>query len=50
VLYADLMTLPPNYAFERSVTPKKQCAAGARTIFAPAAHGPRIARPAQRGR
>jgi hypothetical protein len=40
----------PNYALERSVKSKQQCAAGARNNFAPAALGPRLARSAQRGR
>jgi len=40
----------PNYALERSVTRWLWRAAGARTIIAPAARWPRLARPAQRGR
>jgi len=41
---------PSNYALERSVTGFRERAAGARTIIAPAARRPRLARPAQRGR
>jgi hypothetical protein len=40
----------PNYALERSVNCWGKRAAGARTIIAPAARRPRIARTAQRGR
>ena len=40
----------PNYALERYVTDLSERAAGARTIIAPAARRPRLARPAQRGR
>ena len=43
-------SLKPNNAFERPVTDLKQCAAGASDDFAPAAHGSRVTRPAQRGR
>ena len=39
-----------NYALERTVKGLSERAAGARTIFAPAARRPRLARPAQRGR
>jgi hypothetical protein len=44
------MTLLSNYALERSVKPCGWRAAGARTIVAPAARWPRLARPAHRGR
>jgi hypothetical protein len=37
-------------SLERSVRALSERAAGARTIIAPAARGPRLARPAQRGR
>ena len=47
---AALLRVRPNYALERSVTALSERAAGARTIFAPAARRPRLARPAQRGR
>ena len=39
-----------NHAFERSVNGLAQGAAGAGKIFAPAAPGKGLARPAQRGR
>ena len=42
--------MTPNNALERSVTALSERAAGARTIFAPAARWLRLARPAQRGR
>jgi hypothetical protein len=42
--------LTSNYALERPVTGLSERAAGARTIIAPAARWPRLARPAQRGR
>jgi hypothetical protein len=45
-----LMSMTPNNALERSVTGLCERAAGARTIFAPAARIMRLARPAQRGR
>jgi hypothetical protein len=41
---------PANNALERSVKGLAMGAAGARTIVAPAARWPRLARPAQRGR
>jgi hypothetical protein len=44
------MSVPPNYALERSVRALSERAAGARNNVAPAARWPRIARPAQRGR
>ena len=37
--------MTPNYALQRSVTGWQAGAAGARTIIAPAARGPRTARP-----
>ena len=40
----------PNFALERSVRGFSKRAAGARSIVAPAARRPRIARPAHRGR
>jgi len=40
----------PNNALERTVRSWSEHAAGARTIFAPAARVSRLARPAQRGR
>jgi hypothetical protein len=40
----------PNYALERPVKSLRVGAAGARNDFAPAAHGTRFARAAQRGR
>jgi hypothetical protein len=39
-----------NHTLERSVNGSRERAAGARTIFAPAARRPRPARLAQRGR
>jgi hypothetical protein len=42
--------VPSNYALERSVKASCERAAGARTIFAPAARWLRLARPAQRER
>ena len=42
--------MTPNYALERSVKGLSERAAGAQKIIAPAARGPRLARPAQRGR
>ena len=44
------MSVPSNYALERSVTGWQERAPGARTIIAPAARRARLARPAQRGR
>jgi hypothetical protein len=44
------MSLPPNYALERSVKCFSERAAGAQTIIAPAARRPGCARTAQRGR
>jgi hypothetical protein len=45
-----IMSLTPNYALERSVKRFRERTAGTRTIVVPAARGPRVARPAQRGR
>jgi hypothetical protein len=42
--------MPSNYALQRSVTALSERAAGAGTIFAPAALGSGFPRPAQRGR
>jgi hypothetical protein len=43
-------SLPSNNALERTVNGLCERAAGAQTIFAPAARGFGLARPAQRGR
>jgi hypothetical protein len=41
--------LPSSYALERAERALSELEAGAQIIIAPAAHRPRVARPAQRG-
>jgi len=50
LLSASRANVLSNYALERPVKSWQGCAAGAETIFAPAAPGSRFARAAQRGR